>query len=159
MPSIFIKIGAPEIVSSIFYLIIFPIPSLFRHSPKLKLTRLSYNCAHPRWTNETLTIEYFRIVLKKDLGENFLGENFFGLKTFGMTGVTGVTGVMGVAGVRLTRGRYPPSYLECLSHQDSVSIAHCSCFSYSLGVFVFVIVFVTVFVFVFVFSAVFGELT
>ena len=52
-------------------------------------TRLSYNCAHLRWTNETLktlTIEYFRIVLKKDLGEYLLGENFFGLKTFGMTG-------------------------------------------------------------------------
>ena len=27
---------------------------------------------------ETLTIEYFRIVLKKDLGENFWGEKFFG---------------------------------------------------------------------------------
>ena len=50
-------------------------------------TRLSYNCAHLRWTKETLTIEYFRIVLKKDLG-----ENFFGLKTFGMTGVTGGDG-------------------------------------------------------------------
>ena len=32
----------------------------------------------------------------------------------------GVTGV-----VRLTSGRYPPSYLECLSHQDSENIAHC----------------------------------
>ena len=41
----------------------------------------------------------------------------------GMTGVTGVTGVMGV--VRLTRGRYPPSDLECLSRQDSENIAHC----------------------------------
>ena len=41
-------------------------------------TRLSYNCAHLRWTKETLTIEYFRIILKKDFGENFLGENFFG---------------------------------------------------------------------------------
>ena len=61
-------------------------------------TRLSYNCAHLRWTKKTLTIEYFRIVLKKDLCENFLGENFFGLKTFGMTGVTGVIGVTGVAG-------------------------------------------------------------
>ena len=27
--------------------------------------------------------------------------------------------------VRLTRGRYPTSYLECLSHQDSENIAHC----------------------------------
>ena len=80
-------------------------------------SRLSYNSAHLRWTKETL-VEYFRIVLKKDLG-----ENFFGLKTFGMTGVTGVTRVTGV--VRLTSGRYPPSYLECLSHQDSKNIAHC----------------------------------
>ena len=44
----------------------------------------------------------------------------------GETGVTVVTGVMGVTGVvRLTKGRYPPSYLECLSHQDSENIAHC----------------------------------
>ena len=34
--------------------------------------------------------------------------------------VRGVTGV-----VRLTRGRYPPSDLECLSCQDSENIAHC----------------------------------
>ena len=34
--------------------------------------------------------------------------------------VTGVTGV-----VRLTRGRYPPSDLECLSRQDSENIALC----------------------------------
>ena len=27
--------------------------------------------------------------------------------------------------VRLTRGRYPPSDLECLSRQDSENIAHC----------------------------------
>ena len=82
-------------------------------------TRLSYNCAHLRWTKETLTIEYFRIISKKKLGEKFLGENFFGLKTFGMTGVTGVTGV-----VRLTRGRYPPSDLDCMRRQDSENIAH-----------------------------------
>ena len=31
-------------------------------------TRLSYNCAHLRWTKETLTIEYFRIVFKKRFG-------------------------------------------------------------------------------------------
>ena len=43
-------------------------------------TRLSYNSAHLRWTKETLTIEYFRILV----------ENLFGLKTFGMTGVTGM---------------------------------------------------------------------
>ena len=44
----------------------------------------------------------------------------------GVTGVTVVTGVTGVTGVvRLTKGRYPPSYLECLSHQDSENIAHC----------------------------------
>ena len=40
-----------------------------------------------------------------------------------VTGETGVTGVTGV--VRLTRGRYPPSDLECLSPQDSENIAHC----------------------------------
>ena len=40
--------------------------------------------------------------------------------------VTGVMGVMGVTGVvRLTRGRYPPSDLECLSRQDSENIAQC----------------------------------
>ena len=44
----------------------------------------------------------------------------------GVTGVTGLTGVTGVTGVvRLTRGRYTLSYLECLSHQDSENIAHC----------------------------------
>ena len=66
------------------------------------MTRLSYNCAHLRWTKE-----YFRIISKKILvkiflgenfwGENFWGENFFGLKTFGVTGVMAVTGVTGVA--------------------------------------------------------------
>ena len=40
-----------------------------------------------------------------------------------MSGVSGVTGVTRV--VRLTRGRYPPSELECLSRQDSENIAHC----------------------------------
>ena len=47
----------------------------------------------------------------------------------GVSGVTGVSGVSGVTGVtrvvRLTRGRYPPSELECLSRQDSENIAHC----------------------------------
>ena len=47
----------------------------------------------------------------------------------GVTGVTGVTVVTVVTGVtgggRLTKGRYPPSYLESLSHQDSENIAHC----------------------------------
>ena len=43
-----------------------------------------------------------------------------------VTGVTGVRGVTGVTGVvRLTKGRYPPSDLECLSRQDSENIAHC----------------------------------
>ena len=43
-----------------------------------------------------------------------------------VTGVAGVTGVTVVTGVvRLTRGRYPPSDLECLSRQDSENIAHC----------------------------------
>ena len=32
---------------------------------KNRKTILSYNCAHIRWTKETLTIEYFRIILKK----------------------------------------------------------------------------------------------
>ena len=32
----------------------------------------------------------------------------------------------GLKGLRgLTRGKYPPSFLECLSHQDSENIAHC----------------------------------
>ena len=40
--------------------------------------------------------------------------------------VKGVTGVMGVKGVvRLTRGRYPPSDLDCMRRQDSENIAHC----------------------------------
>ena len=54
---------------------------------KIEKTRLSYNCAHLRWTKETLTIEYFRIILKKIwvtifLGENFWGENFLGENLF-----------------------------------------------------------------------------
>ena len=80
--------------------------------------------------------------------ENFLGEIFFdpcplkegggvrggkvgdGVREVtgetGMTGMTVVTGVTGVTGVvRLTKGRYPPSYLECLSRQDSENITHC----------------------------------
>ena len=70
-------------------------------------------------------VKFFRV--KFFSGENFLGEIFFDpcpLKEGGgLRGVTGVTGVTGV--VRLTKGRYPPSYLECLSHQDSENIAHC----------------------------------
>ena len=72
-------------------------------------TRLSYNCAHLRWTKETLTIEYFGIILKKIWvkiflgenfwGENFWGENFFGLKTFGVTGEDGGDGGDGVDGL------------------------------------------------------------
>ena len=31
-------------------------------------TRLTYNCAHLRSTKETLTIEYFRIILEKKIG-------------------------------------------------------------------------------------------
>ena len=74
--------------------------------------------------------------------ENFLFANFFFkilfLKFFlkiwngggdggsdgESTGVTRVTGMTGV--VKLTRGRYPPSDLDCLSRQDSKNIAHCS---------------------------------
>ena len=50
-------------------------------------TRLTYNCAHLRSTKETLTIEYFRIILKKIwvkifwvkifFDKNFVGENCF----------------------------------------------------------------------------------
>ena len=51
-------------------------------------TRLTYNCAHHRSTKETLTIEYFRIILEKNRvkifwGENFLGENLFWVKFLG----------------------------------------------------------------------------
>ena len=62
-------------------------------------TRLTYNCAHLRSTKETLTIEYFRIILEKKIwlkffwvkffwlkifwGENFLGKNLFWVKFFG----------------------------------------------------------------------------
>ena len=46
-------------------------------------TRLSYNCAHLRWKKETLTIEYFRIILKKIWVKIFLVENFFGWKFLG----------------------------------------------------------------------------
>ena len=42
------------------------------------ITRLTYNCAHLRSTKETLTIEYFRIILKKIWVKIFLGENFWG---------------------------------------------------------------------------------
>ena len=55
-------------------------------------TRLTYNCAHLRSTKETLTIEYFRIILEKNRvkifwvkifwGENFWGENFLGENLF-----------------------------------------------------------------------------
>ena len=41
---------------------------------KINETRLMYNCAHLRSTKETLTIEYFRVILEeKNSGENFLG--------------------------------------------------------------------------------------
>ena len=52
-------------------------------------TRLTYNCAHLRSTKETLTIEYFRIILEKKIrvkifwGENFWVENFLGEIFFG----------------------------------------------------------------------------
>ena len=51
-----------------------------------KLTRLPYNCAHLRWTKETLTIEDFRIISKKIWVKIFwvklfLGE-IFGVKIF-----------------------------------------------------------------------------
>ena len=41
-------------------------------------TRLSYNCAHLRWTKETLTIEYFRIILKKIWVKIFWAKIGFG---------------------------------------------------------------------------------
>ena len=40
-------------------------------------------------------------------------------------GDKGDKGDKGDVVVKLTRGRYPTSYLECLSHQDSENIAHC----------------------------------
>ena len=52
-------------------------------NPKdLNKTRLTYNCAHLRTTNETLTIEYFIIILENFWGESFLGENLFWVKIF-----------------------------------------------------------------------------
>ena len=94
--------------------------------------------------------------LKFFLGENFFGEIFLTPATLkeggGVRGVRWVTGGREVTGVRGgTRGRYPLSYLECLSHQDSENIAHCKCSRYCLGVLVFVFVFVFVFVIVIVF--------
>ena len=71
----------------------------------------------------------------------------------GWRGLRGLRGPKGLRGLRRLTvvGRYPTSFLECLSHQDSKNIAHCKWFSYSPGLFVFVIVFLFVFVFVFVF--------
>ena len=40
-------------------------------------------------------------------------------------GEVGDGGEGGDGGDGETRGRYPSSYLECLSHQDSENIAHC----------------------------------
>ena len=82
----------------------------------LRKTRLTYNCAHLRSTKESLTIwvKFFGVKF-------FLGEGGEGSE--GSEGGDWVRGVMGV--VRLTRGRYPPSDLECLSRQDSENIAHC----------------------------------
>ena len=40
-------------------------------------------------------------------------------------GDDGVDGGDATGVVRMTRGRYPPSDLECLSRQDSENIAHC----------------------------------
>ena len=54
--------------------------------------------------------------LWKFFGWNFLDENL-GWGGDGLRGLTDVTG--------LTRGRYPPSDLECLSRQDSENIALC----------------------------------
>ena len=64
-----------------------------------------------------------------------------------MTMVTRVTRVT-KAPIR----RYPPSYLECLRHQDFQNIAYVGCFRYFVCVFVVFVIFVIVFVFVFVFS-------
>ena len=72
----------------------------------------------PAWQfgEKKFFVKIFRV---KFLGENFLYENM-GWGGGGLRGLTGVTGV-----VRLTRGRYPPSDLECLSRQDYEDIAHC----------------------------------
>ena len=43
----------------------------------------------------------------------------------GLKGLRGLRGLRGLKGLRrLTRGRYPPSFLECLSHQDYENISH-----------------------------------
>ena len=40
----------------------------YKVKTKGRQTRLTYNCAHLRSTKETLTIEYFRIILEKKIG-------------------------------------------------------------------------------------------
>ena len=46
-------------------------------------------------------------------------------KIRGWWGAEGLRGLRGPRGLRrLTRERYPQSFLECLSHQDSENIAH-----------------------------------
>ena len=49
---------------------------------KVWITRLTYNCAHLRSTKETLTIEYFRIILEKKIWVKFFWVKFFWLKIF-----------------------------------------------------------------------------
>ena len=46
-------------------------------------TRLTYNCAHHRSTKETLTIEYFRIILEKKIRVKIFGRKFVLGKIFG----------------------------------------------------------------------------
>ena len=59
-----------KLVRFITFTFISKIKSLIQ---KVQKTRLSYICAHLRWTKKTLTIEYFRIVLKNIWVKFFLG--------------------------------------------------------------------------------------
>ena len=68
-------------------------------------TRLTYNCAHHRSTKETLTIEYFRIILEKNRVKIFWvkffwGENF-GVKFFGRKFVLGEIFRVKIFGVKI----------------------------------------------------------
>ena len=86
-----------------------------------KRTRLTYNCAHLRFNNKKN---------KNKLSQNQVSRHFRSFPEEKLLRVKIFLGVVIGAGVlrglsRLTRGRYPPSFLECLSHQDSENIVHC----------------------------------
>ena len=85
-PSFILSTSIAAVLSSYFT------ESNFNKIKGLKDTRLTYNWAHLRSTKETLTNEYFRIILEKNQvkifwvkifwGENFWGENFLGENLF-----------------------------------------------------------------------------